>query len=53
MKQKLKSGWEWDWIHLSSRRVHSFKAGVGRYIKKQMNKRQRKEGKQEIRDEQD
>lgn len=48
-KQKLKSGWEWDWVSLYSRRITGWKAGVGKYIKKRMSKRRRADGKQEVR----
>jgi len=49
MKQKLKGGWEWDWT-TSWRQVTNFNPGVGKYIKRRMNKRHRKEGKNELSD---
>lgn len=49
MKQKLKSGWEWDWVSLRARKFLKWNSGVGKYIKKRMNKRIRKEGKDESR----
>ena len=47
MKQKLKGAHEWDWVSLRWRRVCGFKAGVGKYLKRKMNKRVRKDGKDE------
>ena len=50
MKQKL-NGIEWDWTSLRSRRLLYWKSGVGKFIKRCMNKRLRQDGKQEIRNE--
>jgi hypothetical protein len=44
MKQKLKGGFEWDWTG-KYRHIHKWGAGVGKYIKRRMNKRFRKEWK--------
>lgn len=45
-KQKLKDGWEWDWTG-KNRHIHSWWAGMGRRIKRKMNKRARQEAKRE------
>lgn len=45
MKQKLKSGYEWDWLS-NWRKYYNWNAGVGKYI----NKRFRKQGKLEVRE---
>jgi len=50
-RQRLKSGDEWDAAHRRSRRLVSFRAGEPKKIKRQMNKRARKEGVQAIRKE--
>jgi len=47
MKQKLKGGFEWDWLG-KHRHIHSWGAGVGKYIKRRMNKRIRKDSKHGI-----
>ena len=49
MKQKLKGGAEWDWVG-SCRKFYCYlknTTGVGKKIKRGMNKRIRKEGKDE------
>ena len=43
LKQKLKSGWEFDVLY--ARKWHKFNAGICKYVKKCLNKRFRKEGK--------
>lgn len=48
MKQRLKTGWEWDWT-TGWRKVMGWKSGTGKYIKRGMNRRLRKEGKQQVR----
>lgn len=45
MKQKLKTGDEWDWI--AWRKVLSFRPGIGKKIKRALNKRSREDGKRE------
>lgn len=47
MKQKLKDAFEWDWT-AKSRHIHSWGAGVGKYIKKRLNKRLRQEAKSQL-----
>jgi len=42
MKQKLKGGFEWDWTG-KYRHIHKWDAGVGKYIKRRMYKRFRKD----------
>ena len=42
-KAKPINGWEQDWLH----RYGSFKAGHGKYIKRGMVRRLRREGKQQ------
>ena len=42
MKQELKSGWEYDWVSKRARRFLKWKAGVGAYVKRRLNKRNRK-----------
>ena len=51
VKQKLKSGAEFDWVG-SWRKFYCYlsRSGVGKSIKRGMNKRIRKEGKNEVRD---
>lgn len=51
MKQKLKDGFEYDWVSLNSRRFHRWGAGVGKYIKHNLNKRNRKDGKKAVQEE--
>ena len=48
-KQVLKNGDEQDWVSLFWRRIHIYteKPGVGKRIKRALNKRKRKEGKEE------
>ena len=48
MKQKLVDGWEFDWCSRAWRSVTSWKPGQGKYIKRKMNKRLRKEGRKDI-----
>ena len=53
MKQKLKGGAEWDWVSKRWRRVLCYMqnhTGVGKKIKRGMNKRIRKEGKNDRKD---
>ena len=53
MKQKLKGGAEWDWTSKRWRAMLCYLAnstGVGKKIKRGMNKRVRKEGKNECKD---
>ena len=45
MKQKLKDSEEWDWTG-KGRHFYRWSAGVGKSIKRRLNKRFRKEGKQ-------
>lgn len=52
VKQKLKNGSEYDWVSKSWRKVLCYlqnHTGVGKKIKRQMNKRIRQEGKNESR----
>lgn len=44
VRQELKNGWEWDWT-TGWRKVMKWNAGVGKYIKRGMNKRFRRDGK--------
>lgn len=50
MKQKLKGGFEWDWVSVRWRRLMNWNSGVGKSIKRKMNKRIRKEGKNDCKD---
>lgn len=51
MKQTLKGGFEYDWTSTWRKKgILKFGSGVGKYIKRKMNKRYRKEGKDETRD---
>ena len=49
MKQKLKNGDEYDVVY--GRRWYNFKAGTIKLIKRAMNKRFRRKGKEEVREE--
>lgn len=47
-KQKIKDGFEWDWIsNWRKRGIIRFNAGVGKYIKRRLNKRMRRDGKKD------
>jgi len=48
MKQKLKSGWEWDCVsRWRNNGLLRKKAGRWAYIKNQLNRRARREGREE------
>ncbi len=49
-RQKLKDGWEWDWVSLRARRFSRWKSRVGKSIKRRLNKRERKDVKKEIKE---
>ena len=49
-KQPAKDEFEQDWISKAWRRVCNWNAGVGKSIKKRMNKRARREGKRHEKD---
>ncbi len=48
-KQKIRGFFEWSWIG-SWREYYKWNAGAGKYIKKRLNKRVRKQGKLEVRE---
>lgn len=45
MKQKLNDSSEYDWVCKASRKFYGWNSGTGKYIKRKLNKRYRKEGK--------
>lgn len=47
VKQKLKDGFEQDWVSRYWRSVTNWNPGVGKYIKRRLNKRFRKDGKRQ------
>ncbi len=45
---KLAGGHEWDYFSRKARRIVGFNAGVGRYLKRQVHKRSRRQAALEI-----
>ena len=47
-KQTLKNGWEEDWVSRTWRRYFVWRSGQGKYIRRGLNKRERKDAKKDI-----
>jgi hypothetical protein len=45
-RQELKTGWEYDWVALHWRRLLGYvhRPGFGKWVKRQMARRRRREG---------